>query len=311
MNQPYPLPLPEGVRRRTLSTETSPLAALDAEPTEGQPRRGTAVLVPGFAGSKEDFIPLIPRIVAAGYRVVSYDQRGQYESSDQSHAGDYSVASFAQDLRSVIELVGDNQPVHLLGHSFGALVARHLVIAEPTLVRSLTLLDSGPAGDRLIRARWLSLLALLIRLTGTWVIRAAYAVFRSGLPVDRLQWRRHRFRRTSRAGLAGMCLAMSREPDRVGELAATSVPTLVVFGENDDAWSPDAQKEMARRLDASVVKITNSGHTPSEDQPQATADALLTFWGRIDGKPLIPILALPHLTRCYCELLAILNSWRY
>jgi pimeloyl-ACP methyl ester carboxylesterase len=285
LNESDPDPSPEVARRRTLTTATGQLAALDAEPTERQPRRGTAVLVPGFAGSKEDFIPLMPRIVAAGYRVVSYDQRGQYESSDPSHTGDYSVASFAEDLRSVIDRVGDNEPVHLVGHSFGALVARHLVIAEPKLVRSLTLLDSGPAGDRLIRARWLSLLALLIRLTGTNVIGVGYAVFRSArLPVDRLQWRLHRLRRTSRAGLAGMCLAMSKEPDRVRELAATSVPILVVFGENDDAWSPDVQKEMARRLGASAVVVTNAGHTPSEDQPQATADALLKFWGRIDDK---------------------------
>jgi pimeloyl-ACP methyl ester carboxylesterase len=52
----------------------------------------------------------------------------------------------------VIGLVSGNQPVHLVGHSFGALVARHLSIAEPALVRTLTLLDSGPAGDRLEKA---------------------------------------------------------------------------------------------------------------------------------------------------------------
>lgn len=262
------------------------LAALDAEPTDRQPKRGTALLVPGFSGSKEDFILLMPRIVAAGYRVVSYDQRGQYESSGPRHTRDYSVASFAQDLRCVIDLVGDNQPVHLVGHSFGALVARHLVIAEPALVRSLTLLDSGPAGDRLLRARWLSLLALLIRLTGTRALTIAYGVFRSGLPVSRLQWRRRRFRHTSRAGVAGMCMAMLREPDRVEELAAASVPTLVVYGENDDAWSPDVQKEMALRLDTDAVIIKDAGHTPNEDQPQATADALLEFWSRVDSKPL-------------------------
>ena len=286
MNEFYPDPLPEGARRRALRTRAGALAALDAQPTDRQSIPVTAVLVTGFSGSKEDFIPVIPRIVAAGYRVVSYDQRGQYESSGPHHARDYSVASFAQDLRCVIDLVGDGKPVHLVGHSFGALVARYLVIAEPALVRSVTLLDSGPSGDRLLRARWLGLLALLIRLTGTRGLTIAYGVFRSGLPVSRLQWRRQRFRHTSRAGLVGMCLAMMREPDRVEELAAVSVPTLVVYGEDDDVWPAAVQNEMARRLDADAVIIKDAGHMPSEEQPQATAETLVEFWSKVDSKSL-------------------------
>jgi len=285
LSQLYPVPLPGTARRRRLATATGALAALEAEPTDHIPNRRVAVLVPGFSGSKEDFIPLLSRIVAAGYRVVSYDQRGQYESAGPSHAQDYSMALFAEDLRQVIGLVSDNQPVHLVGHSFGALVARHLVIAEPALVRSLTLLGSGPAGDRLLRSRWLGPLAWLIGLSGTRLLAvlAVYAASRSGVPADRLPWLRHRLRRTSRAGLAGMCQAMSREPDRVAELAATPAPILVTFGENDDAWSPRVQSEMARHLDARAVIIKGAGHTPNEDQPQATADALLEFWGIADG----------------------------
>jgi pimeloyl-ACP methyl ester carboxylesterase len=281
----YPIPLPDTARRRTFATAGGPLAAVEAEPAGHTPNRGIAVLVPGFSGSKEDFIPLLPRLVATGYRVVSYDQRGQYESAGPDHVRDYSVAAFAQDLRCVIDLASDSQPVHLLGHSFGALVARHLAIAEPALVRSLTLLGSGPAGDRLLRARWLSLLAWLIRLTGTKVLAvlATYMASRSGVPADRLPWLRYRVQHTGRTGLAGMCLAMAHEPDRVAELAATEVPILVMFGESDDAWSPDVQKEMARHLDARVVTIQHASHTPNEDQPQATAAALLEFWDSVDG----------------------------
>jgi len=111
------------------------------------------------------------------------------------------------------------------------------------------------------------------------------AMSRSGVPPDRLPWLRQRLLRTGRAGLAGMCRAMWREPDRTGELATRSVPVLVIFGENDDVWSPEIQQEMARRLDARSVVIENAGHTPNEDQPKATVYALLKFWGAIGDRP--------------------------
>jgi pimeloyl-ACP methyl ester carboxylesterase len=282
LSQSYPVQLPEVVRRRTFWTAGGRLAALEAAPADHVPVRGVAVLVPGFTGSKEDFILLLPPIAAAGYRVIAYDQRGQYESDGPARERAYSMELFARDLREVIGMVGEGRPVHVAGHSFGGLVARNLVIAEPAIVRSLTLLDSGPAGASLLRARWLGLLAGLIRLCGPAVFAALAvpAARWTGVPADRLPWLRYRLVRTQRTGLVGMCQTLSREPDRVDELASTPVPVLVICGENDDAWSAKVQEEMARRLNAPMVIIKNAGHTPNEDQPEATADAMLQFWHR-------------------------------
>jgi pimeloyl-ACP methyl ester carboxylesterase len=82
-----------------------------------------------------------------------------------------------------------------------------------------------------------------------------------------------------------MCRALSREPDRVAELASTPVPVLVIAGENDDVWSPQVQEQMARRLHAPLAIIKDAGHTPNEDQPQATADAMLRFWDITEREP--------------------------
>jgi pimeloyl-ACP methyl ester carboxylesterase len=287
LSESYPVRLPAAARRRTLWTAGGRLAALEAAPAAPVPVRGVVVLLPGFTGSKEDFIPLLSPIAAAGYRVIGYDQRGQYESDGPARERAYSMELFARDLREVIGMVGDGGPVHLAGHSFGGLVARNLVIAEPALVRSLTLLDSGPAGTSLLRARWLGLLAGLIRLCGPAVFAAlaAQAARWAGVPAGRLPWLRHRLVHTQRAGLVGMCQALSREPDRVDELASTPVPVLVICGEHDDAWSPKVQEEMARRLDAPMVIIKNAGHTPNEDQPEATAGAMLRFWDLAERRP--------------------------
>lgn len=280
----YPIAMPERVTRVAIDTPRGYLAALDARPADNIPVRGTVVLLPGFGGSKEDFIPMLAPIVAAGYRALCYDQRGQYESTGPADARVYSMKVFADDLQIVTAAVAAGQPVHLLGHSFGGLVARRVVITAPKSVRSLTLLDSGPDGASLSQARLLRLATWLIRFAGPRPVAAAtcWAAQRAGAPAERLPWLKHRLLNTSPANLIGMCRAMAREPDLTGDLACVDVPTLVACGEGDDAWTVDTQIEMARRLGARIAVIEGTAHTPNEDCPEVTADILVKFWAAVD-----------------------------
>ena len=280
----YPLAVPDSVLRVFIDTDGGSLAALDSRPVGSA--QGTAVFVPGFSGSKEDFIPMLAVLGTAGYRVVCIDQRGQYESTGPMEPDEYSMALFTRDLLAVITAVGRSGPVHLLGHSFGGLVARRAAIAASSRVRSLTLLDSGPDGASLSRRRLLGPLTWLIRLSSPAVLAAMLARVapKTGVPDNRLTWMRYRLQLSNRANLIAVCRAMAAEPDLVEELLATAIPCLVLCGEDDDAWSADTQIEMADRLAARVVVIKNAGHTPNEDQPEDTAEALLTFWKAIDSR---------------------------
>ena len=201
MSGHYPGAMPERVARLTVNTPRGSLAGLDARLTDSIPFQGTAVFVPGFGGSKEDFIPMLAALAAAGYRVVCYDQRGQYESPGPADARQYSMDMFAEDLQIVVAAAG-GQPVHLLGHSFGGLVARRVAITAPWSVHSLTLLDSGPDGASLSQARLLRLATWLIRVGGRRTVATAmcWAARRAGAPAERLPWLRHRLLRANLAG---------------------------------------------------------------------------------------------------------------
>jgi pimeloyl-ACP methyl ester carboxylesterase len=76
-----------------------------------------------------------------------------------------------------------------------------------------------------------------------------------------------------------MARLLASEPDRTDDLRAAGVRTLVAFGEDDDAWSPEIQQETASRLDAEVVSFAEAAHSPAAESPKATAQALVTFWG--------------------------------
>ena len=74
MSTPVSLTLPDCVTARTISTPRGGFAALDALPPS---RRGgqdgaTALLVPGFTGSKEDFLAVLEPLASDGFRRAYY-----------------------------------------------------------------------------------------------------------------------------------------------------------------------------------------------------------------------------------------------
>jgi pimeloyl-ACP methyl ester carboxylesterase len=273
-------------RPRTFAGNAGPLAALD---TGGPGDRGTALLVAGYTGSKEDFAPLLAPLADAGFRVVALDQRGQHESPGPDDVGAYTVSELGGDVVAVARVLGDESggPVHLVGHSFGGLVARAAVLAAPNCFRSLTLLGSGP--DRLTgrRADLLEHLAPLLDDGGVPHVHEMLEQVAMtdpkalAIPAETRAFLSQIFLRHSEAALRGMAEAMTSEPDRVAELAATGVPMLVAHGEADDAWMPHVQADMARRLGARHEVINNSIHSPAVENPPRTVEVLVGFWDSV------------------------------
>jgi pimeloyl-ACP methyl ester carboxylesterase len=267
--------LTPGGRRVTLAGSVAALAAGDAGAQ-------TVLLLPGYTGSKEDFAPLLDPLAACGLRAVAVDLPGQYESPGPDDPAAYRPAALAG---VVAELAVDlGAPVHLLGHSFGGLVARAAVIARPDLFASLVLLCSGPAALGGLRRQRIEALEPVLAHSG---VAAVYAAMQAALltepgyvaPSPELaDFFERRFVSGTVAGLQGMGDALRVEPDRVAELRATGVRTLVACGQHDDAWPPELQKDMADRLGAEFIVIPDAAHSPAVENAAATLDVLRDFW---------------------------------
>jgi pimeloyl-ACP methyl ester carboxylesterase len=270
------LPLPEGVVASTVEVRGGPLAVLDAAPASP---RATVLLVPGFTGSKEDFRFVLVPLREAGFRVVAVDQRGQHDSPGPDDHAAYTVHALASDLLALVAALGDG-PVHVVGHSFGGLVARAAVLEDPSAFRSLVLMDSGPCALGGPRAEVLPLMKQLLDEEGLAAVWAAAQALPTAKPQppDVLAFLQKRFMAHQPAALHGMGDALVSEPDRVEELKAVGLPLLVMHGEADDAWSPAVQSEMAARLGCPVVVVPGSVHSPAAENPEFTADALRSFY---------------------------------
>jgi pimeloyl-ACP methyl ester carboxylesterase len=270
------------VAATSVAARSGDLAALIATPTGARPLRPGALLVPGYTGSKEDFWHLLPLLAHAGRPATAIDLRGQNDSGGPEDTEAYTIEALAADVASL--LTAEREPVHLVGHSFGGLVCRAAVIAGAP-VRSLTLLGSGPAALGGSRAALVELMRPMLQDGGVpevWAATAALVPTPPDQPAEVTAFLQRRFLASPAAALLGMGEALVTATDRTVDLAATGVPILVACGENDDAWPPSLQREMAEHLGASYVELTGAGHSPAVDAPDAVAAALETFWSELD-----------------------------
>lgn len=118
---------------------------------QGDPDGPTVVLVHGWPDSHVLWDGVAP-LLAEGYRVIRYDNRGVGKSAVPQHHSSYTMARFADDFDAVARAVGGGRPVHVLAHDWGS-VGVWEYLARPgsaDVVASFTSV-SGPSGDHINR----------------------------------------------------------------------------------------------------------------------------------------------------------------
>jgi uncharacterized protein (TIGR02118 family) len=98
------------------------------------------------------FAPLLAEpTLTDQYRVISYHRRG-FAGSARA-AGEVSIARQAADAHALLGHLGISQ-AHVVGHSYGALIALQLALDTPDAVHSLALLEppllAVPSGERFV-----------------------------------------------------------------------------------------------------------------------------------------------------------------
>ncbi|MDD0844161.1 alpha/beta fold hydrolase [Pseudomonas sp. Gutcm_11s] len=242
---------------------------------------GEAVLlVHGLGSSIQDWEFQIPHLLQK-HRVLAIDLRGHGRSGKPRER--YSMAGFAADVAALIEHLGLSQ-VHLVGISMGGMVGFQLGVDRPQLLRSLTIVNSGPevraksAGDWwMLAKRWslsrlLSMDAIAKGLARVLFPRPEQAELRAKVEQRWPQNDKHAYL-SSLDAIIGWSV---RE-----RLPAITCPTLVVTADRD--YTPVALKEAyVRELpDARLVVIERSRHATPMDQPERFNAVLDEFLAQV------------------------------
>ncbi|HOI73871.1 MAG TPA: alpha/beta hydrolase [Syntrophales bacterium] len=225
------------------------------------------------------------------FQVVAFDNRG-HGRTDKPR-GPYSVRQFAGDAAAFLKAVG-TVPAHVVGLSMGGMTAFQLAVDEPTLVKSLTVVNSGPAmvltNARDRRAFFLR--RLIVRFLGMRKMGAILADMLLPEPHQKdlhdtliARWAEN----DRRAYLASMkAITGWSVADRIGEIRC---PVLIVTADQD--YTPVSLKEAyTRRIPgAELAVIRQSRHLTPIDQPETFNEVLLGFLSGLAGDPGTPI---PH-----------------
>lgn len=125
------------LERRRITLPEITLAAVDEG--SGPP----VLLLHGFPDSALVWHEQVAALAAAGFRVIAPDLRGFGESDAPGPVAAYAVDRVVADLLALLDALGVTEPVHLVGHDWGALIGWLLAMRAPERVRSLAALSVG------------------------------------------------------------------------------------------------------------------------------------------------------------------------
>lgn len=243
------------------------------------------VMVPGLGDLRAEYRFLAPRLVEAGYRVVTVDLRGHGQSS--TGWSDYTSSAIGTDVIALVDEL-DAGPAMLVGTSMGAGAVAWAAAEAPEKVSSTVLI--GPFVREVPPSSWFAGVAqkamIKVALWGPWAGWAwgqAYASFHGEKPADFEAYRAALVENLKEDGrldaVRGMIAASKKDVEaRLDEVKA---PVLVVMGTNDpDFADPKAEADtVARLLNGRVTMVEGAGHYPHVEQPDAVAAAIRAFAG--------------------------------
>ncbi|AOS61786.1 putative hydrolase or acyltransferase of alpha/beta superfamily [Actinoalloteichus hymeniacidonis] len=284
---------------RTIRVDGTPIHVRET-PAEN-PDAETAVYLHGLAGSASNWTDLagLLRVQMSG---VAVDLPG-FGRSAPPDGFRYTPAAHVRTVVRLLESRG-GRPVHLLGNSFGGLVASIVAAARPDLVATLTLIspavpDLRPSPDRLADPRFpLSYLPFVGKpvrraLAAMTPLARAEQMMRlcfarpDRVPKHRLEEAAAEIARLGRTSWAGPALdrtttAMIRFWLTRGDrslwrvLPRVAAPTLVIWGTEDRLMSARKALRTATALpNGRLLMLPFTGHVAQMERPVLVAKAVL------------------------------------
>lgn len=228
-------------------------------------------------------------------QLVYVDHRG-CGRSDDGPVEDWNLNQWADDVASVIQILGLEKPI-VLGTSFGGFVAQRFAARHPEAASGLVLMSTAPRTD--VGAT----LKCIAEIGGEAARDAAAQFFTDAAApgvVDDYFGKCLDLYTHGAVDLAAIARIIQRpevmmhffgkggemyEIDLQNDLEAIELPTLVVHGKDDPIFPLELAEEIPRFLDRNCpvtrtqfVAIPNCGHLSEQDAPDQIVAAITNFF---------------------------------
>jgi epoxide hydrolase 4 len=262
------------------------------------------VLLHGFPEMWWSWRYQIDALVSAGYRVVAPDQRGYGETETR---GPFDLDTLAGDICHLIEHLGPQRQVRIVGHDWGGAVAWHLASHRPEFCERLVVLNcphpavmrqallNGLSWEQVKRS-WYMFFFQLPLLPEFFLTRNDAELMPRTLKaasVERAHWTPDDVRpfrdAIQRPGTASAMVGWYRAAVRSGFRHPFSPPpypaitceTTLLWGQRDPALDFDVLVPGTERYAPKlrIVPIPDAGHFVHSERPAAVNEALTACLG--------------------------------
>ena len=239
----------------------------------------TLVLVNGVGDPLEGWVNQTEEFLAAGLRVVSFDNRGVGRSSQPP--GPYTSAQMAADLYEVVTAAGLDG-FHLCGVSMGGVIAQEYAIAHPGPLRSLILANTFAAADPFTRAAFLSWsevaqaagMPMMMRAQAPWIFSPGFYARNPGRVAELIAEAQTG---TQPAAAFAAQMAALVNHDAADRLPALRAPTPVVAAADDIIIRPALSRQLFELLPDAVWSEVPGGHAAFWEDPGPWNHAVIEF----------------------------------
>lgn len=230
------------------------------------------LMLHGFPQDKDCWHQLGEILVASGYRVVAFDQRGYSPGARPTGTSEYTLDHLTDDAIGVLDALGVDR-AHIVGHDWGGAVAWAMTARAPERMLSLTVL-STPHPRAMKRAMtrstqglksWYMGLFMIPRLS-EWALQPRSPLWRAmmrGLPPETIS--RYSSKAAEPGRMTGMLAwyrAMPAEMNTPLDWGPITVDTLYIWGRRDPALGQAAAESTADEVAGNYhfVALPDHGH---------------------------------------------------
>ncbi|WP_234003850.1 SDR family oxidoreductase [Nocardiopsis sp. SBT366] len=288
---------PRRLAHHVTATDGQRLAVYSA----GDPAGPTLVLVHGYPDNATVWDALVADL-AVDHHVVTYDVRGAGRSTAPDDRSGYLLGQLADDLRTVVDAVSPESPVHLLAHDWGSIQTWHAV-TEPAHAHRFASFTSISGPDLDHAGHWLRKAPDGVRTVLRQAVRSSYIGFFSTPGLPEAAWLsgigglalaalervgggpRVPARRSTRDYLNGLSLYranMLRRFTRPSE-RRTSVPVQALAPTHDAFMVDQVQSNAGRWADDFRFHRFHGGHWSLRSRPAPVARRVRAFVAEIES----------------------------
>ncbi|HZP56754.1 MAG TPA: alpha/beta fold hydrolase [Dehalococcoidia bacterium] len=225
----------------------------------GDPNGAPILLTHAYAATLQMWAPQFEGLPE--YRVIAWDIRGHGGTDSPPRQEDYTEKLTVADMAALLRHLGIEKAV-IGGLSLGGYISLEFQVAHPEMVRALILCNTGPGYRKDdARAGWNE---FSIGYAKRFEERGLEG-FGRGIEIDATK----QYQRSAQGlAFAGRGILTQRDAKVMDNIDKIAVPTLVVWGADDERYKSGCEYIAAKVPGAQLAVVAGAGHAVNLYQPE-------------------------------------------